>query len=348
VQIFDAATLEPLGPALGADITALDTLVQLAFSPDGERLVASSWLGYWLQWPVASDRRDATALAAALAPLAPEQEDQRVLQPPTAQERRALRTLDPGAWTRPQPRPDHPIARLTASRDAIPARAEDASATLVDLTRQYDAGPDAVRNFYYNVRPSMHPFPVGIQQIGGVPFDLRGMVQINVVDPASSAGHLAPTVLRCLEGVGPAVGGLNLLLDVSLTEPVTPDTPLVGVTLHYEDGSQALLHLRAGRELPGYGGADAAVPLVFAPNPLLAVAGLQDHPLARVRLANPHPQRRVRCLDIAPVPGSSPASMALLLLGITVEPASVIAEAQSRTTVQDADAVHPLPTGDPP
>jgi serine/threonine protein kinase/WD40 repeat protein len=331
VQLFDARTLEPLGPALGADITALDTLVQLAFSPDGEQLVATSWLGYWIQWPVAGDPRSAAVLAAGLAPLMPEQEDQRMLLPPTTGERLSLRQHDPGPWSPPQARPSQPVARLTKYLEPVPARDAAVPGHLLDLTAQYDTGPDAVRNFFYNVRPSMHPLPVGVQSVGGIPFDLRGMVQIGVYDAMATIDHIQPNVVSCLPAASGTVAALHLLMDVSLREPVPVDTRLAGLTLRYEDDSSATLYLRAGRELPGYAGEDAGVPLAFAPNPLLAAAGLQDSPLAVVRMANPHPERRIRCLDVAPIEGQSPASMALLLLGLTLEPVPVIAATESRT-----------------
>jgi WD40 repeat protein len=349
VQLFDARTLRPLGPALGADITALDTIVQLAFSPDGNQLVATSWLGYWLHWPVAADPRSAADLAAALAPLASEQEDQRLLMPPTADERRNLRRHDPGAWSAPQPRPSHAVARLTPNLEAVPARAPDVPDNLIDLTAQYNAGPDGVRNFYYNVRPSMHPLPVGTQRMGGVPFDVRGMVQMGTYDPDMTAEHIKPRAVGCLAGDGRPVTALHLLMDVSLREPAPPDTPLAALTLRYADGSHATLPLRAGRELPGYAGQDGDVPLVFAPNPLLAFSGLQDSPLAVVRMPNPHPERALQCLDLGPADGQSPASMALLLLGMTVESPAVIAPAGSSTQYEDGPlAAVPLQPGNPP
>jgi WD40 repeat protein len=333
VQLFDATTLEPLGPALGADITALDAIVQLAFSPDGTQLVAGSWLGYWLQWPVAADRRAASAWTAQLAPLSPAQENQRVLVPPTQAERLALRRSDPGPWAGLPTRPSHTVARRTHYREDVPLRAAHVSADQLDLTEVYNHGPDAVRNFYYNVRPSMHPFPVGTQRMGGIDFDLRGMVQLGSYDPLPT-GRRLPSVSRCLPGSRP-VAAVNLLLDVSLREPIALGTPMAALTLRYADGSQASLTLRAGRELPGYGGQDAAVPLVFAPNPMLAIAGLQDSPLAVARIENPFAGRALHCLDFGPIEGESPAAMTLLLLGITLEPATVIAGAGSRIPTQD-------------
>lgn len=317
VQLFDAQSLAPLGQPLVADITALDVLAQLAFAPDGKRLVATSWLGYWLQWSTPSEVRDAATLTAELAALA--EEDQRILRPPTAAERRTLRLRDPGSWPAPVIRPHAQLGAPSRNREPIPLRAPELPPELIDLTAYYNNGPDTVRNFYYNVRPSLHPLPVGRQRIGGTEFDIRGMVQVVNWDPTVSYKHFESS-LECVPLGGQTAVAVRLLLDVSLREPVPVDTELARLRLRYMDGSDALLALRAGRELPSYSGDDSEVPLAFAGNPVLASAGLRDQPFSAPRVVNPHPERALHCLDLSPASPIYP----LVLLAITLEPHRVI------------------------
>jgi hypothetical protein len=324
VQLFDARTLAPLGPPLVADITALDTISQLAFAPDGRRLVANTWLGYWMQWSTAADPRDAASLAADLAPLSPETEHQRVLIAPSAAERTALRRRDPGPWPAPEARPLAPDPHFNARGEPVPRRPSGLPPQLVDLTAYYNNGPDSVRNFYYNVRPSLHPMPVGRQRIGGIEFDIRGLIQ--VVNWEASVTHPDDEArLDCIPLDGQTASAVHLLLDVSLREPVPQDTVLARLRLHYEDGSDTTLALQAGRHLPSYSGDDGAVPRVFAGNPLMAAAGLEDQPFSAPRLANPHPERALRCLGLEP----STVIYPLALLAITLESPAVIPPPQS-------------------
>jgi hypothetical protein len=86
--------------------------------------------------------------------------------------------------------------------------------------------------------------------------------------------------------------------------------------LHYADGSHVSVYLRAGHEVPGYAGEDDVVPFAFAYNPVPAMFGDADEPMIVARLANPHPDRVLRCLDLDPLTSLRP----VLLLGITLEP----------------------------
>ncbi|MCE5232127.1 MAG: WD40 repeat domain-containing serine/threonine protein kinase [Mizugakiibacter sp.] len=109
VQLYDATTAAAAGPPLHADSNAMDAIAQLAFSPDGNRLLGRTVQGHWLVWPIAPEQRPAGAMQSELARLGARDEAPRRPQPPTAAERAALRARDPGAWPaaeiRPQPPP---------------------------------------------------------------------------------------------------------------------------------------------------------------------------------------------------------------------------------------------------
>ncbi len=311
IQLHDARTLRAIGPPLAADIGALDTLVRLAFAPDGERLVAASWLGAWLQWPLHADARDGQKLSADLATL--QHEHQHLLIAPGPAARRELRRNDPGPWMSPEARPAPAIAHRTRSGQPIPA-ALQAARSAVDLGPFYDMGPEESRVAHYNILPTLRPLPVGTQRVAGTEFDLRGIVQVGWEPPDGST----PVDVRCAPVDSGPTAAVHLLAGVSLSEPMPLDTHLGVLRLHYRDGSQAELALRAGRELPGYAGADQAVRFAFAANPHRATLGLQDTPLSAPRLVNPHPERALRCLDVERSFSHAP----LLLLGITLEPAA--------------------------
>ncbi len=316
VQIYDAASGVALGPPLQADITPLDAIAQLAFSPGGDHLLARSGYGHWLRWPVATDTRSAAQWEAALAPLGREREHQRLLFPPTADERRVLRERDPGPWPISEPRPILNLSGVTYRAAEIPARAPDTPAQLVNLDPVYNFGPDEMRNSIYNIVSAMRPLPAGVQRINGVDFDLRGMVQAGSADDTYLGGELGVSHgISCLPLPPQTSTAVNLLLRISVAQPVATDTVLASVILHYQDGSSARLPLRAGREVPGYADEDDAVPFAFASSFTLAALGIDDQPLLAPRLSNPHPERVLRCLDIDVPFVLSP----VLLLGITLD-----------------------------
>jgi WD40 repeat protein len=313
VQLYDADTFATIGPPLHADSDAIDVIVQLAFAPDGNRLLARTIQGHWLLWPIAAEPRATTDLDAELKRLRIDNENQRTVFMPTAGERAALRSRDTGAWSPPGIRPAPARAALTEEGLPIPARAPGTSSSLIDLSKHYDIAPDSVRNVYYNVLPHMRPLPVGVQRIDGVDYDLRGMMQVG--DAVKGA---EPRSIRCLALPPAPLAAVRPLLSVSLGSPLSSGQPIAHLTLHYADGGSAKLFMRAGQEVPGYAGNDLGVPLAFSTDTTLFAMGLDSQAgvFSAPRLVNPQPQRPVGCLDLDADGG------VLLLLGITIEAAS--------------------------
>jgi hypothetical protein len=327
VQLYDAETGVAIGPPLRGDSNPIDVITQLAFSPKGDRMLARTTQGHWLLWPIAGETRSAAALVAQWKRLDTDNENQKTLLMPSAVERSALRARDPGRWPLPEQRPTPPIAAKVKMDLAIPARAPDTSPLLLDLSSEYDTAPDNVRNTYYNVRPTMRPIPAGVQRIGGVDFDIRGMFQVGGVNQLGEQN--SNSEISCLPVPAGSTAALHLLLTVSLATPVPTGQTVANVTLRYVDGGTAVLPIRAGQEVRGYAGNDLNVPLAFATDDVLTLFGLEDEVFSAPRLPNPFPRRPVRCLDLT----TTSAFWPLLLLGITVEPASA--------EVDDAVAVIP-------
>jgi len=193
---------------------------------------------------------------------------------------------------------------------------------LLDLTDAYDFGPETVLNTYFSVLPSLRPRPVGVQRIAGVDYDLRGMVQVGAPNP-TNAGIPVPPI---------PVAALHLLMTVSTPIPIAGVETVAQVRLHYRDGSQAVLPIRTQREVPGYSAHDRPVPLAWAQfrgvGSLGARSGAGDLVLSAPRLANPHPERLIRSLDLEL--GETGAVNTSVCLGITIEP--VISAAVLRNT----------------
>jgi hypothetical protein len=211
----------------------------------------------------------------------------------------------------------------------IPPRAASTPASLLALDAGYTNGPESVRNTFYSIQPSIRSMPAGVQRIGGVDFDIRGMAQIGISDmdvdigqaPLQSEGMV--TTLQCLPAGGQAAAAVHLLLRPSVRAPLPTGEPLAKLTLHYVDGGEAQLLVRAGVDVPGYGGQDEPVPQTYATFTTFPMFGLDPELLSTPRLANPEPARALRCLDFAATDLSGP----VLLLGITLEPPAAAAGA---------------------
>jgi len=251
---------------------------------------------------------------------------------PDAAERAALRTGDPGAWALASPRPAVPVAGHAADGSWVPVRSPAAGVHQVALDAFYSNGPDAIRNTFYSILPTMRSMPAGLQRIGGVDYDVRGMVQLGIVsyEPATDGSHMLPQLngVTCLPVAGRRAAAVHLLLRPSLRSPVAAGTVIGHVTLHYADGSEGSLPLRAGVEVPSYSGDDRQVPQAFVTFPSFRVFGLDPAVLSTPRLANPYPDRVLECIDLSTVSSGAP----LLLLGLTLEPAAATPPAPATTT----------------
>jgi WD40 repeat protein len=313
VQLYDTASGATLGPPLHGDGNAIDAIETLAFTADGRQLLARTMQGHWMIWQLSPDRRPVGEIATQLARLTPDNENQQRVRIPGDGERRRLRANDPGRWLAPSPRPTVAMqAAAVVDRSPIPAREPGTSPLLLDLGSLYASGPDGVRNVYYSIRSQMRPYPAGVQRLGGVDYDMRGMAEIGAVewiDP--SIKPLAD--VRCIP-VPQAVAALHLLLlPVVVAASEQPQT-LAHLTWHYRDGSSAVVPLRTQHELSGYTGLDQQVPLVFGTVIDRAAAGRQNETVSGLRLANPHPGLGLQCIDL------ETTDQPILLFAMTVEP----------------------------
>ena len=119
-----------------------------------------------------------------------------------------------------------------------------------------------------------------------------------------------------------------------MPNPLPTGTPVARLTLHYLDGGSASVDLSAGMDVPGYLGEDSGVRWSFGPESVLPMSGYAVDGLLTPRLANPEPQRALRCMDLETVTGAA----VLQLLAVTVEALepAVIDAAQSSSSLQPA------------
>ena len=319
VDLFDASDGRRLA-RLHAPLPLPDRVWQLAFSPDGERLLARSVRNRWLVWDIAPEARTPAAVRRELElggvdvgyALAPARED----------ERAALREHDHGAPTEP-PRAD-PKGVRTVAGGAIAARSPDAPAAALDLTPVYNLGLNEVS------RPVLHSpsdfawLPKGVQHLLGIDYDIRGAIQLRdeegfyeqPMTTAPRAVHVSVAKQRA--------AAIDALMMSALTCPANPHRPFAVVGLEYADGTVADLPVLCDvdlfhwRQMSGLGdhaqvavrGLDARlVPLLWRPVHVYAV-----------HLANPHPEKMIQGVKLVAGLGSGGGPM---FLAATLEPLEV-------------------------
>src|SRR5690606_9311124 len=117
-------------------------------------------------------------------------------------------------------------------------------------------------------------FPAGTQRIAGVDFDIRGVALVGKTTiPGDDGVRELENRIECLPLPATPVAAIHLLARSTLIVPAPEGETLAVLTVHYGDGSRASLPLRAGRELPGFGSDDRAVPLVLATDHTIGALG---------------------------------------------------------------------------
>jgi hypothetical protein len=321
VQLVEARSGAAIGPPLQADINAIDVLQQLAFAPDGRHLLGRSLHGQWLLWPIAPDLRPTARIAERLGYTRSQDGHPDRLRALDAMQRKALRAADPGPWPVVDSRPaiaashsanmDWQVGRPFFDRGPIPDRDPATSPLLLDLATRYNRSPDGVQVPFYSTRPQLRPYPVGVQRIGGIDFDVRGVM--DVARASDSNGNL-PGGARCIDTPEVRAAALHALLQQVIRQPTgTVDTVAV-LTWRYRDGSEARTPIRTLREVPGFAGQDQQVPEAFGISLASQAFGFQGETLSAPRLPNPRPQRALRAICFAIPDNAEPLSIFALTL----------------------------------
>jgi hypothetical protein len=341
VQLVDARSGTAIGPPLQADINAIDVLQQLAFAPDGRSLLGRSLHGQWLLWPIAPDLRSTAQIAERLGYTQVQDDHPARLRALDAAKRNALRAADPGPWPAAEPRPpvtaSHSanqhwqVGRPNLDRGPIPDRDPATPPQMLDLAAQYNRSPDGVAIPFYSVRTQLRPYPVGVQRLGGIDFDLRGVM--DVARNEDYVGNL-PMGPRCIRIPAARVAAVHALVQSVIRQPTEVATTVASLTWRYRDGSQARVPIRTLREVPGFSGRDQQVPEVFGISLASRYFGFRGETLSAPRLPNPQPGRAVDALCLSIPDDAEPLSVFALTLEGAAEPPFVgkpaIAAAVSR------------------
>jgi hypothetical protein len=320
VQLVDARSGAAIGSPLQADINAIDVLQQLAFAPDGRHLLGRSLHGQWLLWPIAPDLRPTARIAAELAYTRSQGDQPDRLHALDRMQRQALRDADPGPWPAVEPRPsiaasrtansDWQVGRSFLDRGPIPDRDLATSPLLLDLAAYYNRSPEGVQLPFYSVRPQLRPYPVGVQRIDGIDFDMRGAMDIG---RGPGIDHNVPGA-RCIDVPLRHVAAVHALMRSVIRQPTDAVTAVAQLTWRYRDGGQAQTPIRTLRELPGFSGQDQHVPQAFGISLASQDFGFQGETLSAPRLPNPQPARAVRAICIAIDNNAEPLSIFALTL----------------------------------
>lgn len=321
VQLVDARNGAAIGPPLQADINAIDVLQQLAFAPDGRHLLGRSLHGQWLLWPIAPDLRPTARVAEQLAYTQGQEGRPDRLHALDAMQRKALRAADPGIWPMADPRPaiaaghsanmDWQVGQTFFDRGPIPDRDPATSPLLLDLAARYNRSPEGVQVPFYSTRPQLRPYPVGVQRIGGIDFDLRGVMDVaraGDIDANLQGGE------RCIDTPDIHAAAVHALLQSVIRQPTDTVTTVAELAWHYRDGGEARTPIRTLRELPGFSGQDQRVPEAFGISLASQGSGFQGEILSAPRLPNPQPGRAVRAICLAVPDNAEPLSVFALTL----------------------------------
>lgn len=316
--VFDARQRTSIAH-LHAPLPAPDLVWQLAFSPDGGRLLARSLRNRVIVWNIAADARPVAQIARELAlrdvraDVVPAQD----MREPSDDERAALRARDPGKPPEPATAPP-PAVRLLPG-GAIPPRDPATPAELLDLTSLYTFGLSEA------YRPALHSTgdygwaAQGVQRLLGVDYDLRGGIQLQAATGVSDAPRGNNPASVRLRAPRPDVAALDLLLlRSSMSSHLGAN--LLTCRFEYADGRVAeqpvtIDHVGAYyQRRPPAGARIAAFGLDAR---AYAGASVPAHVYA-VRLANPHPAWPVRAIRLA---AAEDIGASAVLLAATVEPA---------------------------
>lgn len=288
VVLADRNSGEWASAPLAATLPLDDNVVQLAFAPDSRGLLARSYFGRWLWWPLPRETRPARQLQQLLAHLRPN---------PAAGEREAtaasLRTTLHANDSDP-PR----AASASSASPAPPSAASDgapqAGYAFVDLASASDHPIGALLASYRDGTGNFATMPTGIQRYLGVDYDVRNMIALSMTkeNPIASASLAVPVprfrAAHLLLGATSRLQNLNRF----------PHLPFGYLDIAYTDGGRTRVPIIYGRDvMQSWADGGDALPLRIAwveTGPRYDVfPGVARIRVYAARMANPYPQRKV-------------------------------------------------------
>ena len=319
VALTDIPHNERLLPEFKLPLPHDEVVQELAFAPDGSRLVGRTTSGRWFQWPLVVDERAVAAITrnVDLHDFVPRDTPQIGL---SRQERRQLRDTDPG----PEPAIPKTVMAVT---NAVAPPAPDSAYQPLNLDPIANVDPRNPMNHATRLPPQpqdLPGLPRGLQRYDGVDFPLGRAEQLSS-KPQNILDAEFPSESRPL-----ALGGRRVAyIDLLVMQYLARFGAVGGVHLHYADGSERTIDVTSPDEVRqhwmdaatnssflrvGWLGSFAGQMLIDAPNADGAEVLSRTY---IVRLANPEPDRQVASISLSAPPDASPG---LLFLALTLEP----------------------------
>lgn len=320
VALTDISHNQRLLPDLRLPLPYHDAVQQLAFAPDGSRLVGRTIGGRWFSWPLVVDKRPVAAIerSISLHDFTPRD------APPPALEAVALRQLraaDPG------PAPRDSATQTTPVDAGWTPQVPDARYAVLDLDPIANVDPRAPMNHATRLPPqpqNLPTLPRGLQRYDGVDFLLGRAVQLSG-QPQNMLDAEFPAASRPLDIGDRRVAAIDVLV-----MQYRPQRGALGsVQLRYAGGGERALDIESPRDTAaqwmdapvaaatrrmGWLGSYAAELWVYGPSANAEATFLRTYV---VRLVNPEPGRPVASIALGAPPAATPG---LLFLGMTLEP----------------------------
>ncbi len=335
VQIYDVASMAPVGPPLRSNMGSMAYPIKLAFSPDDSSLVGNE--GSWVLWPLASDLRPVAELRTQVQLLNPAGGGEHVLQAPGTQERIALRGADPGP---PVEDSIAPMPRVARYVDGFPLLARDpaASPLLLDLTQAYTRSSEYVGDYTSTKAGALGGGFGGIMRIDGVDYDARGAVETRRTGRRNDSK--TPMRFKGIHVPATQIAAFHVLMYAPQAIPTSEVRDYAYLRVHYTDGSSALLRIRTQREVPGSTSHDAPTPVGWLPGRILIVLGSSRQELySNPRLPNPHPEKLIETIDLE---AANEGFSEPMFFAVTAEP--VIAAADNGNHKADEPKAASIPS----
>ena len=296
IQLVKVPTCEVVATLRGPILAHFGAV---SFSPDGAKLAAIEWSGEVNTWDLPLIRGELRKLNLDWKlPLFPSGSD----VPPTGP---AVLQLDAGPFSKDE------LARTISPRDA------NASPNLVDLTDYYNVPLTESWHSPKEAHNDLSELPRGVQQFGGIDFDVRGLIQIGTTAANGLAypNHIydIPIRQKCRR--------LHFLHAAIFSAGARRGDELGSYIFHYADGRQIELPIVTGKDIGEWWSQPDQQNMNFV------IAWTGNNPAAQknghtVRLfkatwENPFPDVPIKQLDFV---SDKPTPGAPFLIAVTAEP----------------------------
>jgi len=201
--------------------------------------------------------------------------------------------------------------------NAIVARSPEAGPDLVDLSRFYDASLDD--DWFQHPGHDLQDVPKGVQELGGVRFDVRGLIQLAGAQSLQVTGVVFPEAVR---GIPVNRKGRRLHFLQACGWSAEPGAKLGKYVIHYADGQTRSAPILYGRNVldwwarPDEHSPTEAQEAWRGSNPATRAVNMATH-LIRYTWENPLPEVEIESIDFV----SDIIAAAPNLVAITVDDA---------------------------